>query len=413
MRKKKYISVFIYFILGFIIFVSTAFADIRYQSTYENLVGALKKTLNGLNKNYNSYRLETENIIKVNGKVIYNNAVIEDTDTINYQQIFTNKIFYISHNAEEKKQEEFEIEDIQYKDKSCNLWTEGEICNLENYIDVNNKINIHKNPFNDEIYKVGENIFNSLIGSSKDKILCNENSDGSKNYTLDLNENKISIPIQLVGRYYLDKEELGMRLNDYYMESEVLYEDKIEMKNLNLKVKETNKGVLEKIYVTVYFDCKFKDGRVDKIEMVLLKNIKNINKTKVEKPEVKGKNITIANVEKDGNKAVSKRYIGKWTADIPKIDETKNIVKDGEIIFEIKKIDKGKISGTYYEKYKDKSKNITINFESKRDYYMEEFIFEISDRSIIRFNIYDEYSINISKDNNYGNAQYELRRVLE
>lgn len=352
MKFKKKTATLVSFTVGTLLLATTALADITSKSGYEELKDSIKLTAEQTSEKYDSFTLDFSMALKDNGKTIMNNNEVGKFDRKNSasESLSTG----LSLNGDKRSSQ-------SYSDKTTVIHTSaGDPTYYVTEYTKERKEEIFSNPFKEEEAEDLEKIADALVGSLKDHVVVTENSDGTKALSGSLTEVQIPSLINAVASFQLKQEFNG---NGNQGSSMPHLTKDVFVKEVTGSAKVNPDGVMESILGTAVLSGKDEQGTVHEISIEALIKVKDINSTKVSKPNLEGKKV-IKNVAKDySDSEISnpEKFIGKFKNDIV-IEKDGKFVKVGERTLDITKMDNKNVAGRYSETYKQGFENYASDF---------------------------------------------------
>lgn len=338
MRFSKKTATICAFVLGITILTGSALADTMLGSGFHSLKNSIKTTMTKLTSDVDNF---SSNIIvsaKIDGKVI-----AETTNNIKLD---------VANQAKETSERIVNKGEIteyySYSDENQNIYKnrdDGSYNVIEKRKNNNDKSKIIEDPFEDEQTKDAEKILDAFIGSLQDVIQIEE-SGGKKMYTGNISETQIPPLVNAISsfvfKYSLLDERNAERLDVPYPKSNIY------LLNASGKAIENEEGIIESGIFTASISAQDSQGIEHVYSLDFSIDIKDIDSTVVEAPNLEGKKVTYS---KEGYEFDSK-YIGKYKNDIVK-EEGSSFEKIGERFIEITSVENGNVKGKYYEVYNE------------------------------------------------------------
>lgn len=336
------------FVLGAAILTATAFADTMLGSGFHSLKNSVKTTMTKLTGEVDNFSADMIVSVKVDGKVISESS--------------SNIKIDVKNQAEEMNERTLtkgEItESYRYNDENQTIYnnTENDTYTVvEKRKSNNDDRKIIENPFEEEQVKDAEKILDAFVGNLQD-IIQLEESGGKKMYIGNLSDTQIPPLANAISsfafKYSILDEWNAKRLNIPSPKSNIY------LVNASGKAVENEEGIIESGIFTASISAKDNEGIEHIYSLDFSIDIKDINSTVVEAPDLDGQEVTYS---KEGYEFDSK-YIGKYKNDIVKIKGS-SFEKVGERFVEITSVEDGNIKGKYYEVY-----NEGYNAENARSY---------------------------------------------
>jgi hypothetical protein len=340
-RKKQAIAVS--FIVGSLLFATTAFAEISSRSGYDQLKDALKNTAESCTSKLSSYTADISIVMKDNGNIISQRNSWSKYDVA--KKAIESKSTAVNEGRTDEGYSYSDNEESISYNKEQNSYF---VYKFEN----KNNISSFTNPFKDKRASDMEKIADAVIGSLKDSVVVTENSDGTKQLSGSVSEAQIPAIANALVSYMLKS-----RYGSPYMITRVTrgaqmpkIVDDIYVKEVKGNMTLNKDGLIESAMGTGVLSGKDEQGVEHAIDFELLVKISDINKTAVNKPDLTGKKV-VYRVQKDYTR-ISKpqMYIGTYKNDIV-IEKDGKFQKIGERIVDITGLDDKNVTGRYHEEY--------------------------------------------------------------
>jgi hypothetical protein len=340
-RLSKKTAMIISFVIGTVMFTTTAIAQVATKSGYDQLKDSVKYTAENCATKLSSFTMDTAVVLKDNNTVIYSENSHNKVDVKNAaREVVLNglrdKVKTESYNYYDKK-------GSIYKNNEQNVYYETEFTSPH-------ENDAFSNPFKEEGASDVEKIADALVGNLKDAVVVTENTNGTKTLSGSLSESQIPAVVDAVVSFYA-KSQFGNNYNNPNNESSM---PKITKDVFVSEIKgnmTTNKdGFIQSVLGSGVISGKDESGTEHKLTFEMLVKITNVNSTKVSKPDLSGKKVE-KSVEQDYSKLSNpEKYIGKYKTDIL-IEKDGKFVKIGEKFVDVTAVDDKGISGRYYEEY--------------------------------------------------------------
>lgn len=338
MNFNKKSAMFGVFILGVLIFATSAFADIMLGSGYHSLKNSAKITAEKLTNEVDNFSVDVIMSLKVDGETL-----MESID---------NTKFDIANQAQEingTNLEKGEIrESYRYIDEEQSIYKnfeDGSYNVIEKQKSNNNDRKIFENPFEEERVTDAEKIMDAFVGSLED-IIQIEESGGKKIYMGNISDTEVPPLVNAVSsfalKYSIINDYTAERLDIPYPKSNIYVID------ASGKAIENGEGIIESGIFTSSISAEDSNGTEHVYTVEFSIDVKDINNTVVAAPNLDGQKVTYT---KEGLEFDTK-YIGKYKNDIVKM-ENNSFVKIGERIVEITSVDEEGMTGRYYEVYNE------------------------------------------------------------
>lgn len=401
------------FCIGALMLVTTAFADMASKSGYDQLKDAVKQTAKKASTELPNYTVEFVSSVKYDGKVVYTESEKKKFDRVNgmeendMSREHSNGKVYKSYNYNDKKQF------IYYAPDS-------DTYHITEYSE-DRKTGAMTDPFEDDMTKDVEMIFDAVVGNLKDYVAVEEKPDGTRVLSGNISEVQIPAVVNAAASFLFKREFAGGSW--YNTESGVQYPalaSDIVLKSVSGKAVVDKDGIIESLSGNISLAGKDKDGTFHKIELELAGGVSDIGKTAVKTPELAGKKVE-RSVQRDyDTKTVSKKYIGKYGNDIV-VDKDSAWTKAGERIVEIENIDGKSISGKYYEIWKPEyeeyaAKDQEFTFKAEiRGYNYADFTIKSSSGEELRgtLNFSDNARLHFSRTGQVKDYNRDFSRIFE
>ena len=341
MKLSKKTTTIISFVLGTIMFTTTAIAQVLTKSGYDQLKDSVKFTAESCTTKLTSYTMDTSIILKDNSTDVYSQNSLSKVD--------------VSKGAKETVTTRLEgsttREDYNYSDKSGSIFKNDEqnIYYANEYTSPRENT-VSSNPFKEEGAADMEKIADALVGNLKDAVVVTENSDGTKTLSGTLRAEQIPALINAVVSLK-SKDTFGNRYNNQSNESSIPKITKdVFVKEVKGNMVTTKDGFIQSVFGSGVISGKDEKGTEHKLTFELLAKITSVNSTKVSKPDLSGKKVE-KNIEQDYSKLTNpEKYIGKYKTDIL-IDKGEKFEKIGERFIDVTAVDDNGISGRHYIEY--------------------------------------------------------------
>ncbi len=368
MKHKRTTKTIAAIAIGITILLTAAFADMMLGSGYYGLKDSAKTTMAKLSKEVDNFSMN----------MIYSFKVDDETYTEENEEIK----FDIANQAKESQSQNIDRGKIRknysYNDKNKTIFKDFEtgIYNVYDRTNIrssamNNGIeySILSNPFEEERVEDFEKIVDAFVGSLQD-IIQVEESNNKKMYIGNLSGTQVpplvNATLSFALKYTFYDDIRSARLGIPYPKENIYVID------VSGKAIENEEGILENIIASIRMVGVDKEGIEHTYLMEVAFEIKDINNTIVQEPNLEGEEVKYT---KDNYSEFDERYIGTYKNDIV-VEEEDSFVKKGERILEISSVQDGKISGRYYETYYDgyapKNPNnfeFTTEKDNKRQYF--------------------------------------------
>ncbi len=346
MKMGKKTVMGISFIMGTVLFATTAFAEVSSKSGYEQAKDALKYSADSLSSKLQNYTVNTSIIVKDNGDII------SQKDYINKYDLSKNAIENTLTDSEDNKPK---ITSYYYHDKKT-IINESSTDNFYNVINLSKEVRFEtfENPFKGKQVDDVERIIDVAVGNLKDSVVVSPKGNGTKELTGNISESQIPAIANALVSYEV-KNKFGVTTssgNDNADES-VFPKDMsdVYIKNASGDMILNKDGLIISGLGSTEITCKDKEGKVHNLTFEILGKLLNINTTKIDKPDLTGKKVKEGTNQIDNNKLSDPQsYVGTYKNDIV-IKKDGKFQKIGERIVDLKSLDDNKISGIYNAEY--------------------------------------------------------------
>lgn len=336
--KSKKLTVATAFILGTVVFVSAAFADMAVGSGYDNLKNSIKNTASVMEKDLSSFTMETIFTLKSNGEDLTQNVSFVKID--NTKNANEERSFVLLDNGE--KVERYSYFDSQTRISKSSY--EDKYFVTEFPSTESNMQKAFRNPFEEDMVPEVEKVIDAVVGSLKDYVQVQENSDGSRKYSGSLNETQIPAVANAISAFIF-KTEFRSRAANSENELNRIEKD-IFIKSVTGEAKENKDGILESLTASVAIQGIDKYGQKQELAVDVVAKLSDINNTVVVKPDLTGKEVQKYSESKFGG--IDSKYVGNYKNDII-IEKDGKFVKIGERNLTIAHVEDNSIAGRYYE----------------------------------------------------------------
>jgi len=377
MKKNKKLIMGLSFCLGAVMLVTTAFADVVSKSGYDMLKDSAKSTAKAFSEGLDSFTMEGNVVLKDNGKQLFLSNFVQKFD--NKKGAMTDTSYTEFANGSRTGSR------YSYRDNKTIISYDAynDTYYVTEFTNERKSVKPFDNPFEDEQWNDVEKILDALVGNLKDYVVVDEKSDGSKELWGTLSEGQIPPLVNAVSSFWFKNVFSGRNGNTGDISMPEITED-IYVKSVSGKAMVNSDGIIESVLTSGVLSGKDKDGNVHDLTLEMLIKVYDINSTTVTKPDLTGKNVE-KYVEKGfDEEKITQKYVGKYKNNIV-IEKDDKFIKIGERNLEITNIDNKRVSGRYYETYKDEYKEyagsiteMSFDAEIKDQYYAE---FEYTDSS--------------------------------
>lgn len=381
--------------IGTIMFATTAMAEIKAKSGYEQLKDALKYTADSCTSSskLSNYTMELSFYVKDNGNVVSSSEGTNKYDLLKSARENTTNGFDGKNKANS----------YYYSDKTCSVSHDYDqnVYYVNQYSD-NNQNEFVRNPFKEKEASDIEKIANALVGNLKDSVVVKQNEDGSKELSGSLTEAQIPAIVNAVISFQVKKRFGAFDSSDRQNTMSKITKD-IFVKEVKGNMTVDKNGIMQNLLGTGTLSGKEDDGTEHTLSFEILCKITDINKTAVNKPDLTGKKVEKSTVQSDKLTNPDK-FIGTYKNNII-IEKDGKFEKIGERVLKIAHIDDKNVSGSYSEEYQkgyeeyaaDKK---TFNFDAKfnnNDKLSAEFDYKTSSGKATTGSIYlDQWSAKVN-----------------
>lgn len=344
MKFSKKTVMAISFMVGTLMFATTAFAEVSSKSGYEQAKDALKYSADSFSNKLQSYTINSSTVIKDNG------SIISEIDKVNK--------YDFSKHAEENTGTVIEAnkpktDNYYYADKNTiiDYDSKKDDYNVTNYEKPNN-FTMGRNPFKQKQEQDLEKIADAIVGNLKDSVVVNPKADGTKELSGSISESQIPAIANALVSYEV-KSKLSRNNNDNNNEQSIFPSNisDVYVKSANEDMILNKDGLIQNASVSVEISYKDDKGTAHNLTYETLIKVVDINATKVNKLDLTGKKVKQSDVQGNDNKIDNPQmYVGTYKNDIV-IEKDGKFVKIGERTLELTSVDNKKITGKYQEKY--------------------------------------------------------------
>lgn len=395
MKLKKKTVMIMSLAIGTIMFATTAMAEIKAKSGYEQLKDALKYTADSCTSSskLSNYTMELSFYVKDNGNVVSSSEGTNKYDLLKSARENTTNGFDGKNKANS----------YYYSDKTCSVSHDYDqnVYYVNQYSD-NNQNEFVRNPFKEKEASDIEKIADALVGNLKDSVVVKQNEDGSKELSGSLTEAQIPAIVNAVISFQVKKRFGAFDSSDRQNTMSKITKD-IFVKEVKGNMTVDKNGMMQNLLGTGTLSGKEDDGTEHTLSFEILCKITDINKTAVNKPDLTGKKVEKSTVQSDKLTNPDK-FIGTYKNNII-IEKDGKFEKIGERVLKIAHIDDKNVSGSYSEEYQkgyeeyaaDKK---TFNFDAKfnnNDKLSAEFDYKTSSGKATTGSIYlDQWSAKVN-----------------
>ncbi|WP_446897177.1 hypothetical protein ACSVC9_09110 [Clostridium sp. LBM24168] len=337
MKLGKKTAIAISFTVGILMFATTAFAEVKSKSGYDQLKDSLKYTAKACTGELSSYTVDMSFVIKDGTNTVYSSNNLSKFDISNKSKEESTA----TYNGSKKN------DSYYYIDKKSTIVKEPNSLSyyVTNFSD-NTKWDI-KNPFEEDRASDIEKIADAIVGNLKDSVAVSVKQDGSKEISGSLNNTQIPSLINALVSFQFKNSFEGN--NDNIKIPKLT--DNIFVKNVKGNAVVDKNGLIKTVLGSGVISGTDKNGQNHNLTFEILVKIVDINSTKVKKPDLSGKKTIVQTGQSSPEKFSNpEKYIGKYNQDIV-IEKDGKFVKIGEGTVTIEKINSNTVSGTYEAKY--------------------------------------------------------------
>ncbi|NLY43546.1 MAG: hypothetical protein GX066_06205 [Clostridiaceae bacterium] len=339
------------FLVGMMILITSAFADVMIESGYYSLKNSVKATMKKLSEEVDNFSVNVAATFKIDDKIYAEAEEVCKFDMVNQakETIGTNM-------------EKGEItESYYYADTKQNISKDSKtgkyyVWNKKKNKGMNNEDKIFENPFEDERVMDAEKIADAFVGNLQDVIEVEE-IDNKKVYIGNLSDAQVPSLINAISsfifKHSIFDEYTTKRMGVPYPKSNVY------VTSISGKAIENSDGILESIIGSASISADDKNGITHTYTVEFSFDIKDINNTTVTPPDLEGQEVEY---NEDSEYVFDEKYVGKYKNDIVKLEHN-SFVKVGERYLEITSVVDGKVYGRYYEVYNEAYEESPVDFE--------------------------------------------------
>lgn len=346
MRIPKKAALPVVFIVGILLFTTTALADIVSKSGYDTLKEGVKQSASSCSEGYNSFTLDYSFAVKYSGDTILSSNSVKKFDRLtgttedNSSSLGTDGNVYQS---------------FYYTDKNCRISGSdlGSSNALYNYVEYTQEqaVDVFNNPFKQNEAEDVEKIVDAVVGSLKDNVVVKDNADGSKAISGSLSE--VQIPALVNAVASLQVKQAFSNNNGLNARIPAITQD-VYVKQIEGSATINPDGAMDYLLATLVMSGKDAQGQVHDITAEILIKLTDINSTVIQKPDLTGKNVakTTENASVGPQISNPEKFIGTFHNDII-IEKDNKFVKIGERFLVVVHAESASIAGKYYEEYKE------------------------------------------------------------
>jgi hypothetical protein len=355
MGKKSVMG--ISFMVGTLMFATTAFAEVSSKSGYDQAKDALKFSADSLSSKFQNYTINSSTIVKDNG------TIITEQDNVNKYDLSKHAV---ENTTSETDNNRPQIESYLYRDENTNINYDNKkkVYYVSNFKNANN-FEMFSNPFKAKQAGDIEEIADAAVGNLKDSVVVNVKADGTKELSGSISESQIPAIANAIVSYEIKSIYCSNNGNN----NNIIFPNEISdvyVKDANEDMILNKDGLIQTITGSAEISCKDNQGKVHNLTFEALETVTNINTTKVNKPDLTGKNVQQSTDEGSMDIGDPQIYVGTYKNDIA-IENNGKFIKIGERTLDITSINSKKITGKYheeyikgYEKYSSDVKNINF-----------------------------------------------------
>lgn len=333
------------FIMGTLLFATTAFAEVSSKSGYEQAKDALKFTGDSLNSKLQNYTVNTSIIVKDNGNII------SEKDYINKYDLYKNAIENSLTDSEGNKPK---VMSYYYHDKNTiiNESSSNNIYNVINY-PKEVKFEVFENPFKGKQVDDVERIVDAAVGNLKDSVVVSQKDNGTKELSGNISESQIPaianalVSYEVKSRYGVTTTSSNDNVNVGVFPKNM---SDVYVKNVSGDMILNKDGLIISGLGSAEITCNDKEGKVHNLTFEIVGKVVDINTTKIDKPDLTGKKVNVSNTENDNKLSDPQSYVGTYKNDIV-IKKEGKFEKIGERTVDLTSLDDKRIIGRYRAEY--------------------------------------------------------------
>jgi hypothetical protein len=339
MGKKSVMG--ISFMVGTLMFATTAFAEVSSKSGYEQAKDALKYSADCFSSKLQSYTVNSSIVVKDNGNIVSENDKVNKYDFSKHAEENTGTLI----EANKPK-----IENYYYADKNTTIdyISNKDAYNVMNY-NKPNDFSMVSNPFKGKQEGDLEKIADAIIGNLKDAVVVNPKDDGTKELSGSVSESQIPAIANALASYEIKSQYCGNNGNGSYSVFPNEISD-LYVQGANEDMILNKDGLIQSASGSAQISCKDNKGKVHNLTFQEVVTVVDINTTKVNKPDLTGKKVQQSNDQGSNWPGDPQMFVGTYKNDIV-IEKDKKFIKIGERTIDITSIDSKKIIGKYHEEY--------------------------------------------------------------
>lgn len=350
MNKKLVMSIAL--AVGIIMLVGTAFADVMTKTGYVQAKDAAKSTAAALDGGFKSVTATAKMTVKFDGKIMAT-------------AISTNKLDIkagVSEVTSTQTVGDKSIINYKYGDKDISIFKDSisDVYYLTEYPGGTNNFDFFKDPFKMKEAADVERIFDALVGNMKDFVVANDMGNGNTEISASISEGQIPSLINAVTSFGFKQISNQMNRGQGFTGDELVdtiknMKSDIFVKNASGKMTVNKDGIVIKATGSGTLSGKDDAGNEHDLSAEVLLQLKDIDSTVVEKPNLEGKKVQ-KNEPVKMEAGITEKFAGTYKSDIIE-DNGDSFKKIGERVVVIAHVDGKTIEGRYYETFKDADKN--------------------------------------------------------
>ncbi|WP_281888606.1 hypothetical protein [Paenibacillus sp. YYML68] len=337
-RSKKSLTV-LSFTIGACLFVSTAFADALLGSGYDKLKQAIKDTAGQMESGMENYTVETVVILKSSEQVLMQSVNQMKVDQAKKAKEELSQTQQAGGNTHSR---------FSYRDPKLSIWKNdsGDHYFVSENTRPSSQFNVTPfgNPFKEKGAPEIEKIVDAFVGSLKEYVQAEETVDGGISYGGSLSEAQVPALVNAVASYGMKRMVEGQSHGQGGMTLPSVESD-IYVSRVSGSAHENKVGVLESLHGDITLTGRDESGVQHDLTMSIMFKLTNIGSTKVEVPDLTGKDIQ--RIEETYN-GLSNKHVGVYTNPIV-LEQEGRFVKIGERRLELTTVTHDRIKGTFAE----------------------------------------------------------------
>jgi hypothetical protein len=339
MGKKSVMG--ISFMVGTLMFATTAFAEVSSKSGYEQAKNALKYSADSFSSKLQSYTINSSTIVKDNG------TIITELDNVKKYDLSKDAVEITTNETDNNKPQ---TETYCYRDKntSINYDNKNKVYYVSNFKNANN-FEMFSNPFKAKQAGDVEEIADAAVGNLKDSVVVNVKADGTKELSGSISESQIPAIANAIVSYEIKSIYCSNNGNN----NNIIFPNEISdvyVKDANEDMILNKDGLIQTATGSAQISCKDNQGKVHNLTFQELVTVVDINTTKVNKPDFTGKKVQQSTDQGSTGLGDPQMFVGTYKNDIV-IKKDEKFIKIGERTIDITSIDSKKITGKYHEEY--------------------------------------------------------------